>query len=269
MINNCMSFVIAVANQKGGVGKTTTSINLSAGLARSGKRVVLVDLDPQGHSTIAVGIDPYDLQKTMFEVMTQQVPTVHDVSIPLDGHFGFSVAPATLKLDTGAQQIINKPYRESILTNALEGLDYDYVIIDCPPTLGVLTYNALNACDSVLVPCEMSRLAFEGVANLMNLSDIIKRWRQIHNLPLQNPFVKILLTKYDARRSITNQTLLDSIGPYREIIFNTKIRQNESINQSLMENLSVFEKDAKSHGSQDYGDLVEEVLNVWPSKIQE
>jgi len=262
-----MAFVISISNQKGGVGKTTTSINLAAGLARVGKRVLLVDLDPQGHSTLAVGLDPYDLDKTMFEVMTQQVPTVQDISIELDGRFGFSIAPATLKLDTGAQQIINKPYRESILANSLENITHNYVILDCPPTLGVLTYNALNACDSVIVPCEMSRLAFEGVANLLDLSDTIKRWRKVHGLSLQDPFVKILLTKYDARKSVTNQTLLDSIGPYREIIFNTKIRQNEPINQAVMENLSIFEKDAKSHGSQDYGDLVEEILNVWPNNI--
>ena len=160
MMNNCMAFVIAIANQKGGVGKTTTSINLSAGLARVGKRVLLVDLDPQGHSTLAVGLDPYDLNQTMFEVMTQDLPSVQDVAISINDSMGFHIAPANLQLDTGAQQIVNKPYRESILANALENIDYDYVVLDCPPTLGVLTYNALNACDSIIVPCEMSRLAF-------------------------------------------------------------------------------------------------------------
>lgn len=264
----CMAFVISISNQKGGVGKTTTSINLSAGLARSGKRVLLVDLDPQGHSTLACGLDPYDLDKTMYEVMTQQVPSVQEVEVPLDNGFNFSIAPATLKLDTGAQQIINKPYRESILSNSLEEIDHDFVVLDCPPTLGVLTYNALNACDSVIVPCEMSRLAFEGVANLLNLSDTIARWRKVHGLPLQDPFVRLLLTKYDSRKSVTNQTLLESIGPYQELIFETKIRQSEPLNQALMENLCIFEKNDKCHGADDYRDLVEEILKIWPNNNQ-
>lgn len=265
-MNYRMAFVIAVANQKGGVGKTTTSINLSAGLARAGFRVLLVDLDPQGHSTLAVGLDPYDLKQTMFEVMTQQIPSIQNIAIPLNEGQGFSIAPATLQLDTGAQQIINKPYRESILSNALDNVPFDYIILDCPPTLGVLTYNALNACDVVIVPCEMSRLAFEGVANLMNLSDMIKNWRRAHAFPLQDPFVRILLTKYDSRKSVTNQTLLESIGIYQQYLFSTKIRQNEPINQALMENQSVFSKDPRSHGAEDYGNLVEEVINLWPKK---
>jgi chromosome partitioning protein len=262
-----MAFVIAIANQKGGVGKTTTSINLSAGLVRAGKRVLLLDLDPQGHSTLAVGLDPFDQPKTMFEVMTQELPSVQDVAISINDSLGFDIAPANLQLDTGAQQIVNKPYRESILANALENIDYDYVILDCPPTLGVLTYNALNACDSIIVPCEMSRLAFEGVANLLNLSDQIKRWRKVHNMSLQETFVRILLTKFDTRKSVTNQTLLDLIGPYQELVFSTKIRQNEMINQALMESRCIFDKDPKSHGSEDYGQLVQDVLTLWQKNL--
>ena len=137
-MNYRMAFVIAVANQKGGVGKTTTSINLSAGLARAGFRVLLVDLDPQGHSTLAVGLDPYDLKQTMFEVMTQQIPSIQNIAIPLNEGQGFSIAPATLQLDTGAQQIINKPYR-NLFFQCWIMFPADYIILDCPPTLGVLT----------------------------------------------------------------------------------------------------------------------------------
>lgn len=266
-MDNSMPFTIAILNQKGGVGKTTTSINLATCIARKGHRVLLVDLDPQGNASLITGSDPSDLNPTMYEVLTEHVPSIQDVVIPIE-HYGFDIAPSNLDLDIGSQVIFSKVDRNVLLAKALVGAEYDFCIVDCPPTLGVLAYNAIYAANAILVPCEMSLMSFQGLGNLLGIIDKIKKGMMMQGTGTLVPnFVRIVITRYDDRRSRTNLPLMQKIEFFQPFIFETKIRQNEMINQCFMDNVSILDRAASSHGSQDYQSLTEEILTQWINKL--
>ncbi len=254
-----MPRIIAVINQKGGTGKTTTTINLGAGLAYQGYRTLLVDLDPQAHTTIGIGVDPDASRESMAEVMSIPKKAISDVVLQTYIPWLF-LAPAHIRLARAAEAAYSRVFREAILAQALKGEDYDFVIIDCPPSLGVLTTNSLYACDFIVIPCQISRYSLDGLADLLQTIETVK---QIDPQEFfQGDFFRILLTMYDRRNRVTNEYILEQLKPYRGKTFATVIMKNEALNQAQIAQKSIFDFDPKSSGAQDYQRLTEEFLEV-------
>lgn len=189
-----MGKVVAVINQKGGVGKTTTSINLACGLALKGKQVILIDFDPQAHSTIGLGIEPGSFRFAIHDALVNK-KNVKEVILPIPKIKNLFLAPSHIRLDKAEQQLTPEMFRESVLYKSMRGLDYDFTIIDCRPTLGTLTINALYASNFIIVPCEVGRYALDGFSDLMESIDKVKNSEG----PNKEQFVRILLTKFDPR----------------------------------------------------------------------
>ena len=247
---------IAIINQKGGVGKTTTSLYLSRGLAQKGKKVLLIDLDPQAHSTLSLGIDPQEAMCGIHDVLLHRLDikqAITQTEIP-----NFFLVPSHIRLDKAELELIHDPLGATKLKNTLKKLDdeFDFIIIDCRPTLGTLTYNALFACNMALVPCEISRYSLEGLYDLMDT---------IHNIEegLANDFqFKILLNRFDSRKKVSNEWFLEQIAKHRNILLNTFIRVCEPLNQAHMTNASVLNIDPKCSGALDYQQLTQEILDL-------
>ena len=190
--------IVAIINQKGGVGKTTTSINLAAGLAMEGQKVLLIDLDPQAHTTIGLGIKPESFQLAINDVLTHKKDIRQAIlQTRVDNLF---LVPSHIRLDRAEQQLTPELFRETFLAKAISKLDYDFIVIDCRPTLGTLTINALYACNFIIIPCEISRYALEGFSDLMETIDNVKN----SDAGDKAKFIRILLTKYEARNKVSN-----------------------------------------------------------------
>jgi chromosome partitioning protein len=248
---------VAIINQKGGVGKTTTSINLAVGLVERGQRVLLVDLDPQAHSTIGLGVEPGNFQTALHEILISK-KTIRDSIVEVDNINGLGLVPSHIRLDKTEQLLAPEMFRESRLKKALKTIEanYDFTVIDCRPTLGVLTVNALYASDLIVVPCDMSRYALEGFADLMETIDNVK-----NSLPHDKAgFIRILLTKYDKRKTVSNDWIMEQLKDYESLLFDTRIRHNEALNQAQMATLSIFQFSPKSSGAEDYRSLTQEFL---------
>src|SRR5574340_646466 len=258
-----MSHVVAVINQKGGTGKTTTALNLGAGLAYQGYRTLIIDLDPQGHSTIGIGIDPDTINASMSEVMTVPRKRITEVAVPTY-ILGLDIAPAHIHLARAAEQVYTRVFREAILANALKDVDYDFVFIDCPPSLGVLTTNSLYACDFIVIPCQISRYSLDGLADLLTTVEMVK------NLPMAELFegdlFRILLTMYDRRNRVTNEYILEQLAPYQDKTFKTMINKNEALNQAQIAQKAIFDFEPKCSGAQDYLQLTLEFLEIWQKR---
>lgn len=253
-------FVVAVINQKGGTGKTTTTINLSAALAYKGYAILMVDLDPQGHTTIGIGIDPDAFLESMAEVMSIPRKPVADIVLPTYIPQLF-LAPARIHLAHVAEQVYTRVFREAILHQALQNLPYDFIFIDCPPSLGVLTINALYACNFLIIPCQISRYSLDGLADLLYTVEMVKNLTP-QELMLQEVF-RILLTMYDKRNRVTNEYILEEIRPYKNHTFQSIIMRSESLNQAQIEQKAIFDFDPQSSGSQDYQQLAGEFLQLY------
>ena len=251
-----MKKIIAVANQKGGVGKTTTSINFACALALRGKRVLLIDLDPQAHSTIGLGIEPGTYQYAIQDVLVNK-KDIREVTLDTQIE-GLDLVPSHIRLERAEQQLTPEMFKESRLHKAMRNLDYDCVIIDCRPTLGTLTINALYACNFVLVPCEMSRYSLDGFSDLMETIESVKNSGGIES----EKAIRILLTRFDSRKSITNDWIIEQLRPYETLLFNTKIRQNEALNQAHIAMEPIFLFKSNSFGAQDYEQLAGEFLDL-------
>ncbi len=254
-----MSNVVAIINQKGGTGKTTTTINLGACLAYLGYRTLLVDLDPQAHTTIGIGADPDTFKESMAEVMTVPKKPIADAVIPtyISGLF---LAPAHIRLARASEVAYTRVFREAILAQALNGVDYDFIIIDCPPSLGMLTTNSLFACNHIIIPCQISRYSLDGLADLLTTVETVKGLDP--ERLFQEDHFRILLTMFDRRNRVTNEYILEQLRPYREKTFTTLVMKNESLNQAQIAQKAIFDFDPRSSGALDYQQLTEEFLEL-------
>jgi len=261
-----MCRVIAVANQKGGVGKTTTSINLGVGLARLGQRVLLVDSDPQGHMTLGLGF-PKNLRVTLKNMMENIIMGVEfdPREAVLSHKEGVDVVPSNKLLTGMDMSLITVDDREKVLKEYLELLedDYDYIIIDCMPSLGMLTVNAMSAADSVLIPVQPQYYAADG---LMELLKVVKNTKKRYNPDIQ---IEGILFTMDANRynnSKRNKKAVKDAYENEMNIFEDAIPRSEGIAEIASEGISIFEYDKRSKGAESYEKLAQEVLNHGTTK---
>lgn len=247
--------VIAVTNQKGGVGKTTTAINLSACLAASGKRVLAVDADQQGNTTSGLGLDKNDMPATIYDIFLGEA-TLAEVKQPTCVE-GLEVIPANIDL-TGAEiELIGKERREFILREEMEHIkvDYDFIIIDCPPSLNLITINALVAADTVLVPIQCEYFALEGLEQLLHTVNLVKK--------RLNPALEIegiVFTMYDARTNLSLQVVEEVKRSLGQNVYRTIIPRNVRLGESPSHGLPIIQYDPKSKGAEAYELLAEEVM---------
>ncbi|EKZ1247723.1 ParA family protein [Listeria monocytogenes] len=250
-----MSKVIALANQKGGVGKTTSSVNLSSSLAFLGKKVLLVDIDPQGNASSGVGVNKDEIEHCIYDVLVDDV-AIQDVLQKTDLD-NLNVIPATIQLAGAEVELVPAISREIRLKKAIDSIrdDYDYVIIDCPPSLGLLTLNALTAADSVLIPVQCEYYALEGLSQLLNTIRIVQKHLN-EDLQIEG----VLLTMLDARTNLGIQVIEEVKKYFQNKVFNTIIPRNVRLSEAPSHGKPILLYDAKSKGAEVYLELAKEVV---------
>lgn len=247
--------IIAIANQKGGVGKTTTAINVAAGLAEKGHKTLLVDLDPQGNASTGLGIDPESRSLTTYDLLVEQTPA-NDVIRPT-AFDELYICPANSDLSSADMELISNERRTFLLRDALEQVssDFEYVLIDCPPSLNLLTINALVAADSVLVPLQAEFFALEGLSQLMLT---VREVRQTANPSLR--IEGVVLTMYDKRNNLSQLVENDARQTLGELVFATIIPRNVRVSEAPSFSVPVLAYDSTSKGSEAYRALVTEMM---------
>ena len=244
--------VVAIANQKGGVGKTTTVVNVGAGLSRLGKKVLLVDLDPQAHLTESLGLAPRDDSFTIYEFMKGEAPFGE---VTVESH-GMKVIPSALELSGAEMELASVTGREFLLREALEGVDgFDWVLLDCPPNLGILTVNALVMAREVFIPLQTEYLAMKGLKKLLETVEIVRK-----RLNGELAVTGIIGTRYDARKRL-NREVLDLIREhFGDRLFKTLIRDNVALAEAPSHRQDIFNYRPNSHGADDYMNLCKEII---------
>ena len=250
-----MPKIIAIANQKGGVGKTTTAINFAASLAAAEKRVLLIDLDPQGNTTSGVGVDRRGLEATLYEVLIGK-KTLKEVLVDTELP-GMKLAPSRVDLIGAELELADMDDRETALKRVIAPVEdeFDYILIDCPPSLGLLTLNGLTAARSVLIPVQCEYYAMEGVSQIW---DTIARVQRSFNPDLE--VEGILLTMFDGRNNLCQQVVREIQGHFKELVFSSVIPRNITLGEAPSHGKPVILYDITSRGAQSYLALAKEVL---------
>ncbi|BDU51502.1 ParA family protein [Haliovirga abyssi] len=250
--------VIAVVNQKGGVAKTTSTQNIGVGLAKLGKKVLLIDFDPQGNLTSGFGIDKRDLNYTVYDILkTRAFPgpeiSVEKVLLEKDN---ISILPTNIKMSKINIELGGVPGKDNILKEILKEIyGFDYILIDCPPSLDTLTFNALTAADAVYIPVQAEYYALEGISELMDTIDMVKQ-RLNENLKIAGVFATML----DKRVKLHLEVIKELKKFFGEVMFKTLIRRNVKVSEASSYGKSIFDYDEKSHGAQDYLNLCKEIV---------
>ncbi len=245
---------IAFTNQKGGVGKTTTTINTGAGLSKIGYKVLLIDMDPQANLTYSLKIHSRKLNRNIYHVLSGKAK-VEDIIVH---HNGFDILPASIDLSGAEMELVNQPAREHILREALESanLDYDFILLDCPPNLGLLTLNSFTAADELIIVLQTEYLALHGLSKLIQLIKIVQK--------RLNPELKmagIVCTLFDNRKKL-NREVVEHIRDYfGKKVFKTVIRDNVALAEAPSHHKTIFDYDGESHGAKDYAMLAYEIRN--------
>lgn len=250
-----MSKIIAIANQKGGVGKTTTAVNLSSCLAVKGKKVLLIDIDPQGNTTSGLGIDKTKIGKSIYDVIINEI-SIEETFIQTKVK-NLILSPSNIQLAGAEVELVSVISRETRLKYALEDIknNFDFIIIDCPPSLGLITVNALTAADTILVPIQCEYYALEGLSQLMNTVKLVQKHL--------NPDLKVegvVLTMFDARTNLSIQVVDEVKKYFGNKVYRTIIPRNVRLSEAPSYGLPIILYDSKSKGAECYMDLAEEVI---------
>ncbi|MDD3840056.1 MAG: AAA family ATPase [Clostridia bacterium] len=250
-----MGKVIVIANQKGGVGKTTTNVNLSACLAMRGKKVLTIDIDPQGNTSSGLGIDKDDVEKSIYDVLINGEDIKQAiVKTDIDN---LSVVCSNIELAGAEIEMVSMISRETILKRAIEQIkeEYDYILIDCPPSLGLLTINALTAADKVLVPIQCEYYALEGLTQLINTIKLVQK-----HLNTELDVQGVVLTMFDARTNLSIQVVEEVKKYFRDKVYRTIIPRNVRLGEAPSHGMPITIYDPKCPGSEAYNDLADELI---------
>lgn len=250
-----MGKVISLANQKGGVGKTTTSVNLGASLAELGQKVLLIDADAQGNATSGTGIRKAEIEQDIYDILVNDVPLKE--IIKTTERENFDIVPATIQLSGAEIELTSQMAREKRLYNAVNSVrdEYDYILIDCPPSLGLLTINAFTASDSILIPVQAEYYALEGLSQLMNTIKLVQKYFN-RNLAIEG----VLMTMLDARTNLGNQVVAEVQNYFKDKVYQTVIPRNVRLSEAPSHGKPIIDYDSKSKGAQTYLALAKEVL---------
>ena len=250
-----MGRIIAIANQKGGVGKTTTSINLSSCLAEAGKKILAIDLDPQGNTTSGLGVDKDDLENTVYELMLDECSIKQCIRSNI--YDNLCLIPSNVNLSAAEIELIGVKDKEYILKNEVEWIkdDFDYIIIDCPPSLNMLTVNGMTTADSVIVPIQCEYYALEGLSQLLHTINLVKE-RLNPRLTIEG----VVFTMYDARTNLSLQVVENVKNNLNQQIYKTIIPRNVKLAEAPSYGLPITIYDGKSAGAESYRQLAQEVI---------
>lgn len=255
-----MGKIIAIANQKGGVGKTTTSVNLSALLAKKGKKVVLIDADPQGNATSGLGLEK-DVEKSLYDVLINEEPVAGTLQDTVEKNL--KICPSNMNLAGAEVELVSQMSREHRLKEQLEGIKdkYDYIFIDCPPSLGLITLNSFTAADSVLIPVQCEYYALEGLGQLLNTINLVKK-----HLNKSLEIEGALLTMYDIRTNLSNQVVKEVKKYFDNKVYKTVIPRNVRLSEAPSFGMPITMYDPKSKGARSYEKLAKEFLKMEEAK---
>ena len=248
---------ICIFNQKGGVGKTTTNINLCANLAMEGYKVLTLDIDPQGNTTSGLGLDKRELKLSMYDVLTSDDVKISDVIIKSDLIQNLHIAPSTMELAGAEVELIGKHNREQVLLEKIDEVkdEYDYIFIDCPPSLGLLTINALSCSQSVLIPIQSEFYALEGVGQLINTIQLVKK-----SLNKALEIEGVIMTMYDSRTNLSNEVYKEVKKYFKEQVYKCTIPRNIRLAEAPSFGLPIVLYDEKCRGAEAYKNLTKECL---------
>ncbi len=249
---------ICIFNQKGGVGKTTVNINLCANLALMGLKILVIDIDPQGNTTSGLGIDKRKINRSMYDLLTNRDIKFNDVIVESELISNFFLAPSTMELAGAEVELIGLSKREVILKEKINEIenDYDYIFIDCPPSLGFLTINALTACESVLIPIQCEFYALEGVGQLVNTINLVKK-----SLNQELSIEGVLLNMYDSRTRLSSEVVDEVKKYFQDKVYDTVIPRNIRLAEAPSFGLPVVLYDRKCKGAEAFSDLTNEFLS--------